>query len=195
MSTTLLLTQAPAQTLIDFPYAPSPNFIILWIQDQIPNPVNLASCDQPGPAHHRYSCACSTHYTWAVNLLGWSCGKQPIKMCKSCKEFTSCNLEQLLGAVINVNLFMAPCSKIGDSWKEVTMIVQVKGSFQNQEPEASKNKFSSLLAWVEVSDHCLSHSPHTDNYIFRGGRRKRLGHLLAGSSTVIWPASPCSQGN
>ena len=73
------------------------------------------------------------------------------------------------------------------------MIMQAKGSCQNWEPETLKNKVSSLLAWVEVCDHFLSHSPHTDNYIHREGRRKRLSHLLAGSSTAIQLALPHSQ--
>ena len=120
---------------------------------------------------------------------------QPIKMHKSCKAFTSHDLEQLLGAVIDINLIMVPCSKIGDQWKEVAMIVQAKGSCQNQEPETLKNKVSSLLAWVEVCDHFLSHSPHTDNYIYREGKRKRLGHLLAGSSIAIQLALLHSQGS
>ena len=55
VSTTPLLTQAPARTLIDFPYAHSPNFVILWTQDRIPDPVDSASCDRPGPARRRYS--------------------------------------------------------------------------------------------------------------------------------------------
>ena len=75
---------------------------------------------------------------------------QPIKMCKSREEFTLRALEQLLGAVIDINLFMVLRSKIGNRWKEVAMIVQAKGSCQNQEPETLKNKVSSLLAWVEV---------------------------------------------
>ena len=73
---------------------------------------------------------------------------QPIKMCKSRKEFTLHDLEQLLGAVIDINSFMVPHSKIGNRWKEVTMIVQAKGSCQNWEPETLKNKVLSLLAWV-----------------------------------------------
>ena len=120
---------------------------------------------------------------------------QPIKMRKSREEFTSRDLEQLLGAVIDINPFMAPRSKIGDRWKEVAIIVQAKGSCQNREPETLKNKVSSLLAWVEVCDHILSHSPHTDNYIYREERRKRLGHPLAGSSTVIQLSLPHSQGS
>ena len=120
---------------------------------------------------------------------------QPIKMRKSQEEFTSHDLEQLLGAVIDINPFMAPRSKIGDRWKEVAIIVQAKGSCQNREPETLKNKVSSLLAWVEVCDHILSRSPHTDNYIFREGRGKRLGHPLAGSSTAIQLALPRSQGS
>ena len=41
---------------------------------------------------------------------------QPIKMHKSCEKFPSHDLEQFLGAVIDINLFMVLCSKIGDQW-------------------------------------------------------------------------------
>ena len=39
---------------------------------------------------------------------------QPIKMHKSHEEFTLHDLEQLLGAVIDINPFMVPRSKIGN---------------------------------------------------------------------------------
>ncbi|KAF8532163.1 hypothetical protein JB92DRAFT_3104256 [Gautieria morchelliformis] len=85
----------------------------------------------------------------SATSLGEAGAGQPIKMHKSREEFTSRVLEHLLGAVININLFMVSCSKIGDRWKEVTMIVQARGFFQNREPETLKNKVSSLLAWVK----------------------------------------------
>ena len=50
----------------------------------------------------------------SATSLGEDRASQPIKMHKSHKEFTSCDLEQLLGAVININPFMVPCSKIGN---------------------------------------------------------------------------------
>ncbi|KAF8515476.1 hypothetical protein JB92DRAFT_3114956 [Gautieria morchelliformis] len=73
--------------------------------------------------------------------LGEAGAGQPIKMCKSR------DLEHLLGAVIDINRFVAPHSKIGNRWKEVTKIVQAKGFCQNREPETLKNKVSSLLGW------------------------------------------------
>ncbi|KAF8519926.1 hypothetical protein JB92DRAFT_2828266 [Gautieria morchelliformis] len=86
----------------------------------------------------------------SATSLGETGAGHPIKMHKSREEFTSRDLEHLLGAVIDINPFMAPRSKIGDRWKEVTEIVQAKWFCQNREPETLKNKVSSLLGWVEV---------------------------------------------
>ena len=165
---------------------PVPTLSFYGPRTESPDPVDSAGWDQPGPACCKYLCACSTHYTWVSNL------SKCISHVKSSHHVT---LKQLLGTVIDINPFMVPCSKISDKWKEVTMIMQAKRSCQNWEPETLINKVSSLLAWVEVHDHFLSHSPHTDNYSYREGRRKGLSCLLAGSSTVIQQALLCSQGS
>ncbi|KAF8530643.1 hypothetical protein JB92DRAFT_3106254 [Gautieria morchelliformis] len=95
----------------------------------------------------------------SATSLGETGAGQPIKMRKSHEEFTSRDLEHLLGTVIDINPFMAPRSKIGDRWKEVTEIVQAKGFCQNREPETLKNKASSLLGWVEGGKKQKARSP------------------------------------
>jgi hypothetical protein len=70
---------------------------------------------------------------------------------KTREEFSTKHLEHLLHAVIDVNPYMAPCSKVGDQWKAVAKMVQDKGLCWNQEAETLKNKVTSLLAWVELT--------------------------------------------
>ncbi|KAF8509951.1 hypothetical protein JB92DRAFT_3119384 [Gautieria morchelliformis] len=94
----------------------------------------------------------------ATPLDGAGAG-QGNKTRKSCEEFTSRDLEHLLGAVIDVNPFMAPRSKIGDRWKEVIRIVQAKGFRQYWEPDTLKTKVTSLLAWLEGEKQKKARSP------------------------------------
>ncbi|KAF8499296.1 hypothetical protein JB92DRAFT_3125023 [Gautieria morchelliformis] len=68
---------------------------------------------------------------------------------KTREEFTTRDLDHLLAAMLAVNLYMAPCMKIGEKWREVATLVQEKGFCQNWEADTLKNKVSSMLTWVE----------------------------------------------
>jgi hypothetical protein len=66
-------------------------------------------------------------------------------------DFSAKDIEHLLCAVIEVDPFMATCSKVGARWKEVATRVQSEGFCLEREPDTLKNKVLLLLAWVEVS--------------------------------------------
>ncbi|KAF8532061.1 hypothetical protein JB92DRAFT_3104463 [Gautieria morchelliformis] len=65
------------------------------------------------------------------------------------EEFTTCDLNHLLAAVLAVNPYVVPRMKIGEKWREVATLVQEKGFCQNREADTLKNKVSSMLTWVE----------------------------------------------
>jgi hypothetical protein len=88
---------------------------------------------------------------------------------KAHADFSAKDIKHLLCAMIEIDPFMATCSKVGARWKEVATRVQSEGFCLEREPETLKNKVLSLLAWVEVSCHLdtISMLTHTR----RGERR------------------------
>ena len=105
------------------------------------------------------------------------------KSCRTHQEFSSHDLDQLLGSVIRVNPFMALHTKIGDQWKEVTHIVQEKGFCQTCDPDTLKNKVSSMLAWVEVSQPLSGDDLFSAPKLSQSSTNSNLRHLQHSSDS------------
>ncbi|KAF8510401.1 hypothetical protein JB92DRAFT_2831594 [Gautieria morchelliformis] len=82
-----------------------------------------------------------------------------LKARKMREEFTTCDLDHLLAAMLAVNPDMVPHMKIGEKWREVATLVQEKGFCQNQEADTLKNleEQGVLYAYMGRGTECVTY--------------------------------------
>ena len=89
---------------------------------------------------------------------------------KKHEEFMLKDLNQLLHTMIEVNLYAALRSSIGEAWKEVIQKAQAAGYCLGHDMDTCKNCIGMLLGWCEVCPTHLLFLSDTNIYAFYLGR-------------------------
>jgi hypothetical protein len=89
--------------------------------------------------------------------------KSPLKPKSTHKpheDFSGNDINSLLQAMIEVDLFMALRSQVSTKWKEVATKVQDQACCLGHDADTLKNKVIMLLSWVEVHPPSVFLCPH-----------------------------------
>ena len=97
---------------------------------------------------------------------------------KKHEEFTLKDVNQLLRAMIEVNLYTAPRNSIGEAWKDVVQKAQVAGYCLGRDVDTCKNCIGLLLGWCEVCPTHLLFLSDTNIHALYLGREGEEASLL-----------------